>query len=97
VTFSRSSGEEGKERRGFLQADCGVVVEGQYDWLLGLCGARGSQAKGDFATLSSSALSPSSSPSSSLPSSLHRIVSINDEAFDPFRTYVTPPGGCEFR
>ena len=32
---SRSVGESGKEKRGFLQVDPGVVVPGQYDWMHG--------------------------------------------------------------
>jgi len=35
LRFSRTSGEAGKERRGFLQVDPGVVVRGQYDWMHG--------------------------------------------------------------
>jgi hypothetical protein len=33
IYYSRTSGQEGQERRGFLQVDIGVVIEGQYDWL----------------------------------------------------------------
>jgi hypothetical protein len=35
VTHSRQVGEPGKEKRGFLQLDPGVVVPGQYDWMHG--------------------------------------------------------------